>query len=174
MTPTVPPPRHRWHVPVRLDQVPQAGLHLEIIADAAVRAELTALAGLRELPRLEAAIEVTRDGAGLRARGVVSARVGQTCVITLEPLEAMVEEPFEVVFVPAGAGAVADAAEDAEPLVDGTADLGAIAAEFLLLGIDRYPKAPGAVFAAPADTGAGEGTGPFAALAKRKSGGEAR
>jgi hypothetical protein len=172
---TPPLPRHRWHVPVRLEQVPQDGLHLEIVADAAICAELAALAGLRELPRLEAAIEVTRDGGGLRAKGMVSATVGQTCVITLEPLEAKVEEPFEVVFVPSsGAGAFAGADEDAELLLDGTADLGAIAAEFLLLGIDRYPKAPGAVFAAPAPTAAGEEASPFAALVKQKSGGEAR
>jgi uncharacterized metal-binding protein YceD (DUF177 family) len=172
MTPT--PPRHRWHVPVRLEEVPQAGLHIEIVADAVIRAELAALAGLRELPRLKAAIDVTREGDGLRVRGMMSATVGQTCVITLEPLEAVIDEPFDVVFVPAGARALSDADEDAEPLLDGTADLGAIAAEFLLLGIDRYPKAPGAVFAAPAHDGADGETSPFAALAKRKSGSEAR
>ena len=175
--PPLPPPpaRHRWHVPVRLEEVPQTGMHLEIVADAAVRAELAGLAGLWELPRLEAAIDVTRDGGGLRARGVVSATVGQTCVITLEPFEATVEEPFEVLFVPpTGALADADVAEDAEPLRDGVADLGAIAAEFLLLGIDRYPRAPGAVFTAPPDTAPGREASPFAALAKRTSGGETR
>ena len=51
-------------------------------------------------------------------------------------------------------------------LSDGTADLGAIAAEFLLLGIDPYPRKPGAEFAQPAQEGAA--TTPFAALAKLK------
>ena len=55
------------------------------------------------------------------------------------------------------------AADDApEPLVDGTVDLGAIATEFLILGIDPYPRKPGAVFEAPP---AGDGSAhPFAAL----------
>jgi len=120
------PPRHRWHVPVRLEQVPQAGLHLDIVADAAVRAGLAALAGLREQPRLEAAIDVTREGAGLRARGRVSATVGQTCVITLEPLEAMVEEPFEVVFVPAGVAVFPDPAADDSQCQRGLGEHGGI------------------------------------------------
>ena len=47
-------------------------------------------------------------------------------------------------------------------------DLGAVATEFLILGIDPYPRKPGAVFEAPA---AGEGGGhPFAALAALKKG----
>ncbi len=37
--------------------------------------------------------------------------------------------------------------EPPEPLVDGKIDLGAIATEFLLLGIDPYPRKAGAEFA---------------------------
>jgi hypothetical protein len=51
-------------------------------------------------------------------------------------------------------------------LADGTADLGTIAAEFLLLGIDPYPRKPGAKFAPLAAEGVA--TTPFAALAKLK------
>jgi hypothetical protein len=39
-----------------------------------------------------------------------------------------------------------------------------VATEFLLLGIDPYPRKPGAVFDRPAENTAGGG--PFAALAK--------
>jgi hypothetical protein len=47
-------------------------------------------------------------------------------------------------------------------LVDGTVDLGAIASEFLVLGIDPYPRKPGVDFAQPQQ---GEAAGrPFAAL----------
>ena len=48
-------------------------------------------------------------------------------------------------------------------------DLGAVATEFLLLGIDPYPRKPGAVFDAPA-TGDPAGH-PFAALAALKKDG---
>jgi uncharacterized metal-binding protein YceD (DUF177 family) len=167
-------PQHRWHVPVRLEDVPEEGLHLDLMADAETRSRLAEFAGLRELPRLEASVDLMRQGAGLRADGRVSATVGQTCVVTLEPMESMLSEPFEVGFVPdlgvAGAPAaeVADS-DDIEFLRDGVADIGAVAAEFFLLGIDRYPRKPGAEFNAPpnADTS----PGPFAVLAKFKSGG---
>ena len=50
-----------------------------------------------------------------------------------------------------------------EPLVDGKVDLGALATEFLMLGIDPYPRKAGAEFAPPKVEDAGEH--PFAALA---------
>lgn len=152
-----------WHVLVRLDDVPETGLHLDLVADDAVRADIGALAELRGLPRLTAAIDIVREGDGLRATGRVSATVGQTCVITLEPMESKVSEAFDVIFAP---DAAADPAAETETLVDGVADVGAVAAEFFLLGIDRYPKKPGAVFAPPPLESTG--TGPFAALAKLK------
>ena len=55
-----------------------------------------------------------------------------------------------------------------EPLIGGAVDLGAIATEFLILGIDPYPRKPDAVFEAPRP----ETTSvkPFAALAALKKG----
>ena len=165
-------PAQPWHMPVRLEDIPETGLHFDLVADEHVRAGLAALAGVPEMPRLEAAIDVARYGSGLRATGRVSATVGQTCVVTLEPMENQVDESIDVIFAPSPTGDVADqsaAFEADEPpavLSDGTADLGAIAAEFLLLGIDPYPRKPGAEFAQPAQEGAA--TTPFAALAKLK------
>jgi hypothetical protein len=71
-------------------------------------------------------------------------------------------------------GHSADADEPPEPLIGGAIDLGAIAAEFLMLGIDPYPRKPGAEFAAPARETDSER--PFAALAalKKPSGGDGR
>jgi len=156
-----------WHLPVRLDDVPETGLHLDLVADDAVRADVGALAELRDLPRLAAAIDIVRHGEGLRATGQVSATVGQICVITLEPMESKVSEAFDVIFAPAvAADPATEAAEPPEALVDGVADVGAVATEFFLLGIDRYPKKPGAVFAPPPVESTGAGA--FAALARLK------
>jgi hypothetical protein len=59
----------------------------DLVADAETRAAVARIAELRELPRLEANFEVTRRGSGgLRVTGRVMATVGQTCVVTLEPL----------------------------------------------------------------------------------------
>lgn len=169
-------PAQPWHVPVRLEDVPETGLHLDLVADEHVRTGLAAIAGVTNVPRLQAVLDVVRHGNGLRATGRVSATVGQTCVVTLEPMENEIDEPVDVVFAPEAGnaageelarGADFDAAEPPEVLSDGTADMGAIAAEFLLLGIDPYPRKPGAEFTPPPEQRAD--TSPFAALAKLKN-----
>jgi uncharacterized metal-binding protein YceD (DUF177 family) len=165
-------PAQPWHVPVRLEDVPETGLHLDLVADERVRTGLAALAGVPSMPRLEAVIDLARHGNGLRATGQVSATVEQICVVTLEPMENQVEESIDVIFAPSSTGdfdgqnASLEADEPPEVLSDGTADLGAIVTEFLLLGIDPYPRKPGAEFAPPAEKSTA-GT-PFAALAKLK------
>jgi uncharacterized metal-binding protein YceD (DUF177 family) len=166
-----------WHIPVRLENVPDTGLQLDFDADEEVRARLGAVAGVRSVSRLHASVALTRHGEGLRAAGRVTAAIGQTCIVSLEPLETYVDERFDVLFVPSEGDVSAvpiHAAEDVddtrETLVDGTADVGAVAAEFFLLGIDRYPRRPGAVFAVPVEDRAGDS--PFAALAKLKPDGD--
>jgi Large ribosomal RNA subunit accumulation protein YceD len=167
-----------WSVPLAASDVPDGGRHLELLAGEGVRAAIARLAGLAALPRLEAAFDVTPRGrGGLHVVGRVSATVGQLCVVTLEPIENEVEEPIDVVLAPDAAPSRDDREievtdEDApEALVGGTVDLGAIATEFLLLGIDPYPRRPGAVFQAAA--GGDAAADPFAALAalkKKRSG----
>ena len=79
----------------------ETGQHFDLVADADVRAAVARLAGLRDLPRLEANFDVTRHGAdGLRVCGRVSATVGQNCVVTLEPLANEVEEEVDLLFAP--------------------------------------------------------------------------
>jgi uncharacterized metal-binding protein YceD (DUF177 family) len=167
-----------WHVPLALEDVDEAGHHLDLVANAEVRAGVARMAGLRDLPRLQASFEVTRHGSGLRVRGRVSATVGQTCVVTLEPLANEVEEAIDLVFAPPSAikrdgdGPGAEernlAGNEPEPLIGGAVDLGALATEFLILGLDPYPRKPGAIFQPPSDASSDEG--PFAALAQLKRG----
>jgi len=162
---------------VRLDQsdVPETGRHVDLVADAETRAAIAELAGVAGLPRLAADFDVTRHGRdGLRVVGRVSATVEQSCVVTLEPIESTIDEPFDLVFAPGappsseGAAEVEMAPDGPDELVDGAVDLGAIATEFLILGIDPYPRKPDAVFEAPA---AGEDSAhPFEALSALKRG----
>ena len=166
-----------WSVPVRLDEIPETGLHLEIEADAAVRTAIAGAAGVNEVPQLTAAFDVVRHGRdGLHVVGTVSARVRQTCVVTLDPVENEIAEGIDLVFVPPSAlGPVVhevnlgeDAVEPPETLIDGVVDLGAVATEFLMVGIDPYPRKPGVVFEPPQTPDAG--SHPFAALAALRSG----
>jgi hypothetical protein len=87
------------------------------------------------------------------------------------------EEAIELVFVPQNemssqAGSAEKRLPQGEPtetLRDGIVDLGAIATEFLILGIDPYPRKPGAVFDAP-QAKENVAAQPFAALAALKKG----
>jgi hypothetical protein len=165
------PADHPWNVPVRIEDVPESGLQLVVSADQKTREALARLAGVRSISHLELRCDVQREGTRLRAAGLVSATIDQTCVVSLEPMESLVEEHFDLSFAPAvsippQAEHDVSAQEPPEPLIDGVADLGAVATEFLLLGIDPYPRKPGAVFAAPST--ATTEPGPFAALAALK------
>ena len=159
-----------WSVPVAVDDIPETGLHIEAEAPAEVRAQLVKLANLRDLPRLSAVFDLSRRGGGVHVAGQVKARVGQTCVVTLEPLENDLDEPMNVLFAPPLDAAAKDGSADhkagdeepPEPLIEGKVDLGAIATEFLLLGIDPYPRKAGAEFAAVKT--ADDSARPFAAL----------
>lgn len=159
-----------WSLPVAVDDIPETGLHIEAEAPAEVRAQLVKLANLRDLSRLSAVFDLSRRGGGVHVAGQVKARVGQTCVVTLEPLENDLDEAINLRFVPPldatakddGADHKASDEGPPEPLIEGKVDLGAIATEFLLLGIDPYPRKAGAEFAAVKT--ADDSARPFAAL----------
>jgi hypothetical protein len=155
-----------WSVPVAVDDIPDTGLHMEIEAPAAVRAAVAELAAVRDLPRLSAVFDLIRQGAGAHVSGRVSALVGQTCVVSLEQIESKLDEAIEVTFGPSGAATSKDADEPPESLAGGSVDLGAVATEFLILGIDPYPRKEGVQFAPPTVEEAGEH--PFAVLAPLK------
>ena len=180
------PVEHPWSVTVRLDEVPETGRHVTLDAGEAVRAAVAKAAKVEAVEQLAAEFDLTRRGRdALRATGTVRGRVRQTCVVSLEPVVNTVEEAIDVTFAPPSgeprerpgtayddddddaslAGSIAGE-DPPEPLVNGAVDLGVLATEFLLLGIDPYPRKPGVAFAAPA---AGDSTGsPFAALAALK------
>jgi hypothetical protein len=160
---------------VAIHAVPDSGRRFNLTADENARTAVAKAIGLRSLPRLEASFDVTRHGRdGLHVVGQVSATVGQSCVVTLDPIDNEVEEKIDLVFVPPVTftpeqGGAKLAAEDGpEPLRGDTVDLGAIATEFLTLGIDPYPRKSDVVFTPPA--AGDEGEHPFAALAALKKG----
>jgi len=165
-----------WSFSIVVADIPETGRHVDLVADEPARAALAKVVGVVGLPRLEAAFDLTRHGIdGVHVVGHLSATVEQNCVRTLEPLESQIEEDIDLIFTPqsaaangAASGAGSDSDEPPEMLRDGAVDLGAVAAEFLLLGIDPYPRKPGSVFDAPkpAENAAAH---PFAALAALKN-----
>jgi uncharacterized metal-binding protein YceD (DUF177 family) len=157
------------------------------IATEAAPAERDALRDRFGVPEVRAFAVTATVGAwgpgGWRVSGRVEARLVQTCVVTLEPVETALAEPFERFFAPparleeAAALLDEDARDELEPL-GAAIDLGEIAAEAAALAIDPYPRAPGAVFdgAASAPPGAApltpEALRPFARLAALRNRGK--
>lgn len=148
-----------WRVPLAVLQIPEGGLHRELDADEAVRTAMAEVAGLREVLSAHASLDVTpKSGGRFHVAGNVRARVGQTCVVTLEPIENDIDEPIDLIFAPPDqipelAALVDDAAggdeqtpDPPEPIVNGTIDLGRLATDALFLAINPYPRKADAVF----------------------------
>jgi hypothetical protein len=175
-----------WRVPLAVAQIPDTGLHRDIEAGAGAREAMAELAGLREILWANASLDVMPNGGGrFHVSGHVRARVGQTCVVTLDPIENEIDEPIDLIFappdqIPQMADLVDDATEgDAEipdppePIVNGVIDLGRLATDALFLGIDPYPRRKDAVFEPPA-TAADPEDHPFAALKALRLGAKPR
>jgi uncharacterized metal-binding protein YceD (DUF177 family) len=167
----------KWSIPIPVVDIPETGRRVDVTADAPTRAALAGALGVLALPRLEVTAELFRIGRdGVRASGQIIATVEQSCVVTLDPMQSEVAEAFDLTFVaPADAAdsgdhspevALDDGEEPPEPLRNGVVDLGAVAVEYLVLGVDPYPRKPGVTFdAPPADDSTSK---PFAALAALK------
>ena len=165
-----------WSVPVTVVQIPDTGLHRDIEADRAAREAMAEVAGLREILSARASLDVTLERGGrVHVTGHVRARIGQTCVVTLDPIENEIDEPIDLIFAPPEqipdlSDLVDEAAESEteipdppEPIINGVIDLGRLATDALFLAVDPYPRRPDAVFDPPVET-ADPMDHPFAAL----------
>jgi uncharacterized metal-binding protein YceD (DUF177 family) len=168
--------RDPWRVLVTVAQIPDNGLHREIEADQATREAMAEAADLREISAAHASFDLAlKSGGQVHVTGRVQARVGQTCVVTLEAIENAIDEPVDLTFVPAEQmpqlvhsaddvpGDEDETADPPEPIENGTIDLGRLATDVLYLAIDPYPRKPDAVFEPPV-VAADPEDHPFAAL----------
>ena len=154
------------------------GERLDLVANEAERRIVAGRLGLPSLDRLEAHVTIQRDGATVRVRGRLQAALDQHCVVTGEPVAALIDEPFELAFMPEPAAARADdevelAAADCDVVFhDGSAiDLGSAIADTLALALDPYPRSAGADAALKeAGVMTEEQASPFAALARLRGG----
>src|SRR3984893_18196615 len=90
-----------WRVPIVVAQIPDTGLHRDVEADAAAREAMAELAGLREVLSMSASFDVIPKGDGrFQVTGNVRARIGQTCVVTLDPIENDIDEAINRICAP--------------------------------------------------------------------------
>jgi hypothetical protein len=152
----------------RVESIPEGGLERVIEANEAERLALAKLNGLAALAMLRAKFVLRRAGRGvIRVEGEVHAEATQTCVVSLEPLDVVIDEAVDVRFAapagekpmkrqPSAAAAAEEVAfslsddDEPDPIRDGQIDLGALAAEFMALALDPYPRKPGVDFSPPA------------------------
>lgn len=163
----------RFSRALAVETVPDRGLEVLISADAAERGLLAAQSGVVSVQSFEAGFHVRKQGGMGRflVRGHLQARVTQMCGVSLEPFENEVSAVIDVAFAPPGRTSLDPPfSEDdpPDPIIDGQIDLGALAAEFLVLNLDPYPRKPGAVFQeADAHSKAEEQDSPFSVLLRR-------
>lgn len=161
-------------------RLPQRGMPVVIEADEKARLALARLHGLEAVRAFRAELLVERwRRDGVRVSGRVSASVVQRCIVTLEPVEAMIDEGVEItllpeqshlVRIPEGGEMVLDAeGADIPDTFDGESiDIGALAEEYFELAIDAYPRKAGAAVAPVADGQPEKEPSPFAKLANWK------
>ena len=166
--------------PVLVDGIAQTGLSVTVDASVDERRALALLNGLADVQNFAATFLLRPEPrGGVGVTGEVRARVVQTCVVSLDPFEAEISVPVDVHFLPEEQAAALRAArlkrlsdpsntdqEEDEPDIvrDGRIDLGALASEYLTIGLDPYPKKPGAAFVEPAPREAEPDGSPFAVL----------
>jgi hypothetical protein len=174
-----------WRVPIVVAQIPDTGLHRAFEASDATRAAMADLADLREVTSASASFDLTlKSGGRVHVTGEVRARIGQTCVVTLDPIENEISEAIDLMFAPSeqirSLSALVDEAAQSEdeevpdppePIVDGVIDLGRLATDALFLAIDPYPRRPDATFDLPPEI-MDPADHPFAALKALQSDGK--
>ncbi len=164
--------------PIATRDVPAGQLKGSFTASAAERTAIAAALELKDCVALEVPYTLRLGGNGAyRLKAQLTADVVQTCVVTLEPVAARVDEPISVEF---SEGAVTDDTvvsgtvdldddTDVEPIVNGVMDVGRVVFETLAASLDPYPRKAGVAF----DWNDPKGepvkpANPFAVLAKLK------
>ena len=139
-------------------RLPQKGLPVTIEADAAQRAALAEEHGLISVESYRAELLVASwKRNGVKISGRVEADITQACIVTLEPVEAHIDEPVEALLLPEdsklgrqgfdGGGEIlldAEGPDSPETFSGDTIDVGAIAEQYFGLAIDPYPRKQGA------------------------------
>jgi uncharacterized metal-binding protein YceD (DUF177 family) len=148
-----------WSDPVAVIQIPETGVARDIEATPEQRKGMAALGGIVSVHAAKAELLLTPvKGGTVHVTGHVWGRVTQSCVVTLDPVDADFDEPIDLIFAPPSqirelAESVDENVESddetpdpPEPIENGFIDLGKLATDALFLGLDPYPRKPDATF----------------------------
>ena len=166
---TEPPP---WSHPIAWSAPGTVESRLHLQADADDRALVARFLDLEGVSKLEASISARAWLDGMELNGRIVAVVTRLCGVSLEAFDESVDAPLHMRLVPVGSPnapveydgeVIVDLnADDPPDVVDGGGiDVAAYVVEALALALDPFPRKPGAVFEAPAETPAAS---PFSIL----------
>lgn len=119
---------------------------------------------VKSIDRLEATLNVSRQAGGrIYVQGHMKAKITQSCVVTLEPVEDWIEDDFDAWYLDKDSTVsfteakknhqtkkghveveVSEESDDPEPLVDGKIQGGELVTQYLSLAINPYPHKEGA------------------------------
>jgi uncharacterized metal-binding protein YceD (DUF177 family) len=176
-TPTIAP-AHGLRRLVPIARIGEAGLAVAVTTLPDELAKVAAYLELESIQSLKAEVELSRwRDKGVMLTGHFVAEVTQSCVVTLEPVDAHVEGDFERRYLPNAELTGGETAtheihvdpdgEDPAETLGREIDLGEILVEELSLALDPYPRKPGVEFTPEQDKVA-KPDNPFAVLAKLK------
>ncbi len=152
-----------WSHFIDADDVTGEKLRLSITPDKEARKNLVRRLGVLSFETLKADLILQREQGGMvvHVTGHVRATLKQSCVVTLDPVNAKVDEDFEAWFADpdqaialakvkhdqqikaGGETPILEEYEDPEPIIDGKIDLGELVTQHLSLAINPYPHAEG-------------------------------
>ncbi len=139
--------------PVSVLTIPPSGLNVQIESTPEERLAIASEFNLPVLGALRAEYRLTGTPKRVKVKGRVFAEVTQICVVSLDFFESTLDEVVEVEFATVDAMPKTNNGDEVyldapEEIVNGQIDLGILTAEFLSLGLDPYPRKPGADFSA--------------------------
>jgi uncharacterized metal-binding protein YceD (DUF177 family) len=146
---------------VKVGHISANPVTVKLVADARELEQLARLWKVERVRRLESELQVSRwKKDGVRIHGRAEAEIVQACVVTLDPVETVIAEDVDRIYVPDGsrlARLVLDergemvldpeGADIPEAFTGDTIDAGGAICEAIALAIDPYPRKPGVEFA---------------------------
>lgn len=180
------PETHEWSVLVDADKISVDAKSFHIEASKDERTDLARRYSIVSVDSAEADITLQKTRSGvIHALGSLRAKVTQSCVVTLEPVQTEIIEEFEGWFGDDSAAVsfaraksdrdakkanmeveILEESVDPEPIHNGKVDIGELAAQHLSLSLEPYPHAPGVEHSLAVDTKDQEIAGEGASLRK--------
>ena len=156
-----------WSHKIEAEDISSKAMHVNIEPTEQQCKDLARRMHIEAIDSAKASLTIQRDSKNMNIHvtGQLKAVISQNCVVSLEPIESVIETQVEGWFADPGSVIsitkarhekdskshdaelqILDEKDDPEPFVDGHIDLGELAAQYLSLAIDPYPHKEGVDF----------------------------